>query len=150
MTCIWIAAIYVLAQYGYKNASHFVFLADSEPQNLCLAPNCTAYAITSGDTCQSIANATGNSVPQLFSWNPAIDPGCTNIIAGENICISPPGGIPTLTAIAGATVTQTAIYATATAARPTPVGQGTTTKCGEYYSVHYVSFNSLLHNECTY
>ncbi|KAJ8105711.1 hypothetical protein OPT61_g10015 [Boeremia exigua] len=47
----------------------------------------------------------------------------------------PPGGEATFTTVPGATVTQTAIYATATAARPSPVAEGTTTKCGKYYLV---------------
>jgi hypothetical protein len=43
------------------------------------------------------------------------------------------------TTVPGATATQTAIYATATAARPSPVAEGTTTKCGKYYLVQPVS-----------
>ncbi|QIW94574.1 hypothetical protein AMS68_000092 [Peltaster fructicola] len=105
--------------------------------NLCVPPTCTTYTIQSGDTCFSISNATSINFSQLTSWNPAIDSSCDNLIAGENLCISPPGGVPSLTTIAGATVTQTAIYASTTAARPSPVGDGTTTRCGDYYKVNY-------------
>ena len=50
--------------------------------------------------------------------------------------------MPTLSVIAGATVTQTAVYAATTVARPSPVASGTTKDCGKYYVVQYVSRSS--------
>jgi hypothetical protein len=69
----------------------------------------------------------------------ALDNYCTNLIAGQNICVGPPGGFQNFTTIAGASVTQTALYATTTAARPSPVASGTTPRCGKYYLVQAVS-----------
>jgi hypothetical protein len=69
----------------------------------------------------------------------AINPHCTNLLTDQNLCIGPPGGEATFTTVPGATATQTAIYAIATAARPSPVAEGTTTKCGKYYLVQPVS-----------
>jgi hypothetical protein len=69
----------------------------------------------------------------------ALDNYCTNLIAGQNICVGPPGGFQDFTTIAGASVTQTALYATTTAARPSPVASGTTPHCGKYYQVQTVS-----------
>ena len=53
--------------------------------------------------------------------------------------------MPTLSVIAGATVTQTAVYATKTIPRPSPVASGTTKDCGKYYVVQYVSRSSPLY-----
>jgi LysM repeat protein len=108
-------------------------------QSICLPPTCTTYTVQSGDTCESIANATTTTFQQLVAWNPFLDSYCTNLLAGQNICASPPGGAPTLTTIVGATVTQTAIYATATVSRPSSVAPGTTIDCGRYYDVQLVS-----------
>ncbi|KXH53174.1 LysM domain-containing protein [Colletotrichum nymphaeae SA-01] len=77
----------------------------------------------------------GRTYTQVIAWNPTVDSYCTNMIAGQNICVGPPGGVLNFTTIPGATVTKTAIYATATADRPAPVASGTTTKCGKYYKV---------------
>jgi len=71
-----------------------------------------------------IANSTGISFQQLVAWNPALNNYCTNLIAGQNICVSTPGGAVNLTTIAGATVTKTGIYATTTAAPPNPIASG--------------------------
>lgn len=109
-------------------------------QTLCLPQPCTSYVVQDGDSCVAIANATGTSFQQLVSWNPTIDAYCTNLISGQNICVGPPGGYGNFSTIAGATVTQTAQYATTTAARPTPVASGTTQSCGKYYQVESVSY----------
>ncbi|MCJ1435514.1 hypothetical protein MMC27_004888 [Xylographa pallens] len=101
--------------------------------SICIPPQCTTYKVNSGDTCDIIANATGNTFQQLVAWNPTLGSFCTNLLAGQDICVSPPGGVQNLTTIAGATVTQTAIYATATTLRPSPVASGTTVDCGKYY-----------------
>ncbi|KAJ5113891.1 carbohydrate-binding module family 50 protein [Penicillium angulare] len=104
-------------------------------QVLCIPPSCTTYVVEGGDTCNKIANSTSTSFQQLVAWNPALGSYCTNLLSGENICVSPPGGVQNLTTIAGATATQTGIYATTTASRPNPVATGTTLDCGKYYQV---------------
>ncbi|KXH26101.1 hypothetical protein CSAL01_06334 [Colletotrichum salicis] len=82
-----------------------------------------------------VATQFNSTYQQVIAWNPTVDSYCTNLIAGQNICVGPPGGVLNFTTIPGATVTKTAIYATATADRPAPVASGTTTKCGKYYKV---------------
>lgn len=98
----------------------------------------------SGDTCSSIANATTISFSQILAYNAVLDNYCTNLIAGESICVSPPGGAPSLTTIAGNTVTQTGVYGTATASRPSPVATGTTQNCAKYYLVQPGDYCQLV------
>jgi hypothetical protein len=69
------------------------------------------------------------------AWNPALGSYCTNLLSGQNICVSPPGGVQSLTTVAGTTATQTGIYASTTTSRPSPVATGTTPQCGKYYEV---------------
>lgn len=90
-----------------------------------------------GDTCDGIGAAHATDFQRLVAWNPAIDAFCTNLLADQSICISPPGGTANYTVIAGITPTRTAAYATATVTRPAdgPVASGTTRNCGDYYKV---------------
>ncbi|RMD43837.1 hypothetical protein DV735_g1270, partial [Chaetothyriales sp. CBS 134920] len=111
---------------------------------LCLPAPCTTYVVQSGDTCSSIANETSNSFSQILAYNPVLDNYCSNLIAGESICVSPPGGAPTLTTIPGNTVTQTAVYGSTTAARPSPVATGTTHNCAKYYLVQPGDYCQLV------
>jgi len=113
-------------------------------QSLCLPLPCTSYVVKSGDTCVAIANSSSTSFQQIISWNPTLDNYCTNLIAGQNICVGPPGGFQNFTTIAGASVTQTALYATTTAARPSPVASGTTPRCGKYYLVQAGDYCQLV------
>ncbi|KAI3557995.1 hypothetical protein CABS03_00071 [Colletotrichum abscissum] len=101
------------------------------------------YTVAAGDNCIDISKKSGVSTGSLITLN-SLRMDCTNIFAGQqviawnpsqNICVGPPGGVLNFTTIPGATVTKTAIYATATADRPAPVASGTTTKCGKYYKV---------------
>jgi spore germination protein YaaH len=108
-------------------------------QALCLPPICDDYVVQSGDTCIAIAENFLTSYQQIIAWNPTINNVCTNLIAGHNICVGPPGGVQNFTTVPGATATKTALYATTTAERPAPVASGTTTKCGKYYQVQLVS-----------
>lgn len=107
-------------------------------QALCLPQRCTTYTVQAGDTCFAIAAAQSVTFTQLLSWNPALNPTCTNLITGSHICLSVPGGVVyNATAIAGVTPTQTGVYATATASAPASgaLAFGTTTNCGKYYQV---------------
>ncbi|KAI1114042.1 carbohydrate-binding module family 50 protein [Nemania sp. NC0429] len=106
-------------------------------QILCLPGTCTTYSVKPGDSCFAIAAAKGITFTQLLSYNPALNPTCTNLIAGSNICVSVPGGtVYNATAISGVTPTQTGVYATATVDPPASgVAFGTTPNCGKYYQV---------------
>ncbi|TKX23426.1 LysM domain-containing protein 1 [Elsinoe australis] len=117
---------------------------------LCIPDSCSLYQIQSGDTNFGISGKAGISLTQLHSWNPFLDPLCTNLIAGDSLCVSQPGQVWTGTTIAGASATKTAIYATATVAPPGATAHGTTQKCGKYYKVslrddcHLIALNQTI------
>ncbi|KAF2966770.1 hypothetical protein GQX73_g6780 [Xylaria multiplex] len=113
-------------------------------QNLCIPPACDAYEVQPENTCVGIATQFSTSFQQIIAWNPTINPYCTNLIAGQNICVGPPGGFQNFSTIPGASVTKTAIYATTTADRPSSVASGTTTKCGKYYTVQLGDYCELV------
>ncbi|QRV82272.1 LysM domain protein [Ceratobasidium sp. AG-Ba] len=98
-----------------------------------ILPGCTN--IWSGDTCGSIVNARAADMTyaQLLNWNPTIDAWCSNLIAGNNICVSAPGGYFAPTKIANGIPTGTLI----TTATPAPTGTapGAPTNCGRWYVV---------------
>ncbi|KAK6008144.1 hypothetical protein QM012_000047 [Aureobasidium pullulans] len=119
-------------------------------QILCLPDACQTYTIQSGDTCNAITTSSNITLTQLRSWNPFVDSSCSNLIAGDAICINQPGPIWTGTTIAGATATKTAVYATATATSPGTLAYGTTSRCGKYYEVqtgddcHLIALNFTI------
>lgn len=91
------------------------------------APTCQQYTIQSGDTCWKIANAYKVTLAQLRAWNSFINSDCTNLIIGDQICVSDPSPNGSATA---PTTTASTPYATATVAPPGPTARGTTPKCG--------------------
>lgn len=93
-------------------------------QSLCLPQSCDTYNIQANDTCVGISAKNNLTYTQLFSWNPTINPSCTNLITGEYLCLSQPGAVWSGTTILGATGTQTALYATATVTPPGNVAFG--------------------------
>lgn len=107
-------------------------------QVLCVPPTCRTYTIQSGDTCNSISASQSVTFQQIVGWNPTLNTYCTNLIAGQDICVSPPGGAVSLTTIPGAQPTQTGIYASTTVAPPGPAASGTTRNCGKWYIVQPV------------
>lgn len=60
------------------------------------------------------------------------------------MCVGLPGAQYTGTIIAGATCTQTAVYATATVPPPSNIAKGTTQACGRYYTVLSGDNRSLI------
>ncbi|KAI9036896.1 uncharacterized protein KD926_001211 [Aspergillus affinis] len=98
---------------------------------------CQQHTVQSGDTCWKIANTYRVTLAQLQSWNSFINADCTNLIIGDQLCVSDPAaGNSTVTTPTQATSTASTPYATATVAPPGPVARGTTSKCGRYYLVH--------------
>ncbi|KAK8074533.1 hypothetical protein PG997_009196 [Apiospora hydei] len=52
------------------------------------APNFNKYyTMQSGDGCEKIESQFGITLPQLYQWNPAIGPDCTNLWLGYAICV---------------------------------------------------------------
>ncbi|KAF7342671.1 hypothetical protein MSAN_02024900 [Mycena sanguinolenta] len=58
------------------------------------------YTVKPGDTCSAIATAKGLTLAELYSYNPSINSGCTNLAIGEVLCLGPGVG-------SGGTCTQT-------------------------------------------
>ncbi|KAI1497268.1 hypothetical protein F5X99DRAFT_423685 [Biscogniauxia marginata] len=104
---------------------------------LCMPERCDTYTVQPDDTCYGISAAHGITFTQLLSYNPSLNPTCTNLISGTTVCIKLPGGEAyNATTITGATSTQTGSYATATVTPPASgVAFGTTPNCGKYYQV---------------
>jgi LysM repeat protein len=105
-------------------------------QKLCLPQACDTYLVRQGDTCASIAASFGLTIASLIAYNPAINGGCTNLIAGTNICLSPAAGTYTPTTISGVTTSPAGQYASSTVPAPGPTAAGTTKNCGMYYRVY--------------
>ena len=80
--------------------------------------------LQSGDTCQGIVDSKNITITQLRAWNPFVNSMCTNLRANEGVCVAQPGVVWSGTTIAGATVTKTAVYATATVPPPGAVAHG--------------------------
>ncbi|KXZ41203.1 hypothetical protein GPECTOR_655g775 [Gonium pectorale] len=51
--------------------------------------SCTrTYTVRDGDTCFKIAQSQGTSVAAIFSLNPAVNSGCTNLQIGQRLCLA--------------------------------------------------------------
>ncbi len=104
--------------------------------SLCLPKSCTTYTVKASDSCESIAYNNGITVNNLRSYNPTINPTCTNLNTtdGSVVCISNPDGVylppppQNSTGINGE-------YADKVVSPPGPTPFGTTDQCGDYYQV---------------
>ncbi|KAG8716951.1 hypothetical protein FRC09_014973 [Ceratobasidium sp. 395] len=105
-------------------------------QVLCLPQTCQTYTVQSGDTCNSIVAAQGSemSFAQMLSWNPSLDPYCSNLIAGASICVRAPGGAFSPTSTSASAIPTGTLITTATPA-PTGTAPGAPTNCGRWYVV---------------
>ncbi|KAJ7207185.1 LysM domain protein [Mycena pura] len=111
---------------------------------ICLPQTCQTYLVNPGDTCWSIASSVGITLTTFLGYNPTINPSCTNLLSGFNVCLSPSAGTYTPTTIAGATVTKTDTFATSTIPPPGPTPFKTTPNCGKYYQVKQDDFCQLI------
>ncbi|PKK46870.1 hypothetical protein CI102_8376 [Trichoderma harzianum] len=104
--------------------------------------NCQQYTVISNDTCIGICSHNNITYAQLLSWNPGIDPGCSNLASfiDNSICLSNPQGQFSITSN---TISATAI-ATTTASVPSPTLNQTTSRCAQYYLISDGDDCSLL------
>ncbi|KAL4876345.1 hypothetical protein BJY04DRAFT_143001 [Aspergillus karnatakaensis] len=114
-------------------------------QVLCLPEACQLYPVELGASCNDIIGANNLDIEQLFEWNAYLDAECTNLVAGDQVCVGAPGALqptpaPTPTPTPDPTGSRTTGYATATVAPPGPVPRGTTKSCGQYYQVRSGDF----------
>ncbi|KAL3456377.1 hypothetical protein BJX64DRAFT_41437 [Aspergillus heterothallicus] len=117
-------------------------------QVLCVPQSCRLYPVTLGTTCEAISSINNISIDELYEWNPYLNSECTNLIAGDEVCISRPGtGVrptATTTTFVTATMVRTSGYATATVAPPGQTPHGTTRRCGAYYQVRSGDYCELI------
>ncbi|KAL4916430.1 hypothetical protein BDW62DRAFT_106230 [Aspergillus aurantiobrunneus] len=104
-------------------------------QILCLPQPCELYPVNLGTTCLDIVEDNDITIDELFEWNEYLNSECTNLLAGDEVCIAEPSTFPTPTTTASTTAIRTSGYSTETVPPPGPVPRGTTSKCGEYYQV---------------
>ncbi|QRW23672.1 LysM domain protein [Rhizoctonia solani] len=122
-------------------------------QVLCLPSACQTYKVKSGDTCQSIIAAQGAEVTlaQLLNWNPSLDPYCSNLVAGVNICVRTPGGAYSPVSSAASGIPTGTLITTATPA-PTGTAPGAPTNCGRCQGITLSDFkaaNPQINAGCT-
>lgn len=56
---------------------------------------CTTYTVQQNDTCTSIASPARNlSLTNFYTFNPALNSNCSNLLFGSNVCLSQPNGTP--------------------------------------------------------
>lgn len=65
---------------------------------ICLPPPCTLKQVPAGATCSSLATAFSTSklavtTVQFLNWNPSVNGLCDDLIAGDYVCASAPGGV---------------------------------------------------------
>lgn len=102
---------------------------------LCVEGSCKPYVLQQNDTCLGISAANNITLIQLLSWNPSIDPVCSNLNQkiGHVICLSSPMGYtaPNQTDLGvGPTPATTA------APVPTSALNQTNKYCGAWYYVN--------------
>lgn len=107
-------------------------------QKLCLPDSCTLYRVQVDDTCEDIlASVNGLRPNDLLTWNPSINPLCTNIdiMYGQLICVSPPGRtLAQVTSVITAQPTTTEAPPTAVP-RPANAKAESNSKCAAWYEV---------------
>ncbi|PYI14647.1 hypothetical protein BO99DRAFT_344508, partial [Aspergillus violaceofuscus CBS 115571] len=118
--------------------------------DLCLPLACEdIYEVVAGDNCSSIAVTAGISWMKLISYNGMVDSACSNVadtaLLGGVRCVSPPGGTFNLTVSSNSSSASGVDgqggsgsgYGTSFVALPSDVtlAEGTTTDCGDYYTV---------------
>lgn len=78
-------------------------------------PSCaTKLSIPSGSSCSSVAAANSATVAEILAWNPYLNSGCSNLYAGDYLCVS--GNALTTTITTTATSTTASASPTATKA----------------------------------
>jgi LysM repeat protein len=110
-------------------------LRDRSDMGRCLVGEKFHYSLyQSNISCSSdIAAELDTTNAAFLTWNPKIQGSCDNLVAGQRICTSPPGGkfVPTGIVVAPTSVGE--YYTTATPAEPTQ--SGSIANCGLYYNV---------------
>ncbi|KAK4170775.1 hypothetical protein QBC36DRAFT_383025 [Triangularia setosa] len=79
---------------------------------ICIPETCPVHTVFPLDTCEKIAKAKGVTTQQLISWNPNINPGCSNLynMVGYVICVGPLGTVATTTALTTFTPVPTTMF----------------------------------------
>ncbi|KAF2716672.1 carbohydrate-binding module family 50 protein, partial [Polychaeton citri CBS 116435] len=129
----WLVIDNNLSAYG----AHF-----SANGSLCIQNTCTLYTVRSNDTCILIARAHKVTMAQLLSWNPILDPTCSNLAlsVGDTICVSKPGAAY----VTPSSALPSASSSPGVAPVPTDLAEGTNRNCSLYYRVAPGDYCNLL------
>ncbi|KAM7183709.1 hypothetical protein V8F20_012514 [Naviculisporaceae sp. PSN 640] len=126
-----------------------------------LAENCDKFhKVSSGDTCDTIAQKNSISVAQFRSWNPYVDSNCANLWLDYYVCVHIPGAAapPTTTSNNPSTPTNSG---------PQPQMPGIVANCKKFHKVksgdeceriatsnnisltQFMSYNTYVDKNCT-
>jgi LysM repeat protein len=102
-------------------------ISTPHPIQTGMVTNCDAfYLVQPGDSCANIAAQYSISLPQFYSWNPAVGSSCSSLGAGDYVCVD----------IIGNTVTTTTKKTSTNGiTTPTPIQTGMVSNCGAFYLV---------------
>ncbi|KZL86126.1 hypothetical protein CI238_09105 [Colletotrichum incanum] len=116
-------------------------------KKLCLPEPCTQYRVQWDDSCSKILAAVpGLEAQHLLTWNPNINPLCTNIdnMVSQLLCVSPPGrSLEDVTIITVAPPTATQPPPTAVP-RPANAKAESHEQCAGWYEVKAGDYCQLL------
>lgn len=113
---------------------------------LCITNTCTTVTVGVNETCGGIASAANITEAQFKAWNPAVNPGCSNLgtMNGTEVCVAAPGrkfvpptgttALPPMTPTTPATIPTDAADGSGGSARP----------CGQWYEVQKGDYCNLL------
>ncbi|EEQ32195.1 LysM domain-containing protein [Microsporum canis CBS 113480] len=89
------------------------------------------YKVVSGDNCYNIAAANGITLPDFYSWNPAVGDTCSTLWPDFYVCVGTTKSTPTKTTFVTSTTTPTGNGI----ATPTPTQPGMVANCNKFHQV---------------
>ncbi|KAK0757408.1 hypothetical protein N5P37_010131 [Trichoderma harzianum] len=83
----------VISQGGSTTTKPGNGVSTPGPVQTGIVSNCNSFhLVVSGDTCPDIASKAGISLDNFYAWNPAVKSDCTQLLAGDYVCIGIIGG----------------------------------------------------------
>lgn len=105
-------------------------ISSAAPTQTGVVSNCNRYyTVQSGDSCQGIVNKYAGefSLPDFYTWNPAVGSGCSSLWVGYAVCVgtlSTPTTPPITSSVAPSSISSSA-----------PTQTGIVSSCDRYYTV---------------
>ncbi|KAJ4856958.1 hypothetical protein T069G_07855 [Trichoderma breve] len=83
----------VISQGGSTTTKPGNGVSTPGPVQTGIVSNCNSFhLVVSGDTCPDIASKAGISLDNFYAWNPAVKSDCTQLLAGDYVCVGIIGG----------------------------------------------------------